>query len=200
MDERECKPSMEKRNGEERSGGKGGLSLSGLLLLAREKGLKALVAEPGVRELFWQFIKFGIVGASNTLISLGVYYLCFNLFHMHYQLANLLGFVVSVTNAYYWNSRYVFNMGARRSLGQHLRTYAKTVTAYGGTYLLSTALLWLWVDALGVSENIAPLINLCITIPLNFIINKCWTFRKSPGEETAGEEGPGDAGAGQPRA
>ncbi len=186
---------MEQRNSDNQ-----GLSLSGLVALAREKGIKALFLEPRVRELVWQFIKFGLVGVSNTLISLGVYYLCVNLLDMHYQLANLLGFVISVTNAYYWNSRYVFKMGTHRTFGEHLRTYAKTVTAYGGTYLLSTGLLWLWVDVVGISENIAPLINLCITIPLNFIINKLWTFRKKPAEEGAAESGAPQDGQNNPGA
>ena len=49
--------------------------------------------------------------------------------------------------------------------------------SYGGTSLLSTFLLWLEVQ-LGVSKVIAPVVNLIITIPLNFVINKFWTFRK----------------------
>ena len=126
-----------------------------------------------------QFIKFGIVGVSNTLISLGVYYLCVYAFKWHYQVGNVLGFVISVTNAYYWNSRYVFKMGAHRSFKEHTLAYMKTITAYGGTFLLSTVLLWLWVEALGISEAIAPIINLLITIPLNYVINKFWTFKKS---------------------
>ncbi len=145
----------------------------------------ARLRKQGFQETVVQFIKFGIVGVSNTLISLAVYYLCFNALHMHYQLANLLGFVISVTNAYYWNSRYVFRMGEHRALKEHLKTYARTVAAYGGTYLLGVALLWLWVDVLGISENLAPLLNLCVTIPLNFLINKFWTFRNKP-EETEG--------------
>ncbi len=131
-----------------------------------------------------QFVKFGLVGASNTLIHLGIYYLCIYVFQMHYQLANLIAFLISVTNAYFWNSRYVFSSGERKSFGGHLAAYLKTVAAYGGTYLLSLLLLWLWVEKLGVSEGLAPILNLCITVPLNYLINKFWTFRnrKSGGE------------------
>ena len=125
-----------------------------------------------------QFIKFGIVGVSNTLINLGVYYFCIYVLGLHYQLANLIGFFVSVTNAYYWNSKYVFKGDGKRSWSEHIKQYGKTVTAYGGTYLLGVALLWLWVEKLHIPEGIAPLINLIITIPLNFVINKFWTFRK----------------------
>lgn len=124
-----------------------------------------------------QFFKFGIVGVSNTLISLGVYWMCFYLLHMHYQLSNLIAFVVSVTNAYYWNSKYVFKSGEKRTFREHIKAYIKAFLSYGSTYLLSAALLYIWVDRLHVSEGIAPLINLLVTIPLNFILNKKWAFR-----------------------
>lgn len=124
-----------------------------------------------------QFVKFGIVGISNTLISLGVYWLCFYLLHMHYQLSNLIAFIVSVTNAYYWNSKYVFKSGVKRTFREHIKAYSKAFLSYGSTYLLSAALLYVWVERLHVSEGIAPLINLLATIPLNFILNKKWAFR-----------------------
>ena len=57
-----------------------------------------------------QFVKFGIVGLSNTLIAYAVYAACVWL-GCHYLVANGLGFVVGVLNAYYWSDRYVFKKG-----------------------------------------------------------------------------------------
>jgi Predicted membrane protein len=124
-----------------------------------------------------QFIKFGIVGVSNTLISLGVYWLCYYFLHLHYQLANVIAFVVSVTNAYYWNSRYVFKTGEKRDAKAHAKAYLKAFASYGATFLLSTALLTFWVEVCHISEGIAPVINLLVTIPLNFVLNKFWAFK-----------------------
>ncbi len=126
-----------------------------------------------------QFVKFGMVGISNTLIALGVYWVCFYLLHMHYQLSNLISFVVSVTNAYYWNSKYVFKSGVKRTAKEHVRAYGKAFLSYGSTYLLSAALLYLWVEKLHISEGIAPIINLLVTIPMNFLLNKFWAFRQA---------------------
>lgn len=134
-----------------------------------------------------QFVKFGIVGVSNTLISLGVYQLCLHVFHTHYQVANVISFVVSVTNAYYWNSRFVFGRGAQPALRQHLTAYGKAFLSYGSTFLLSTALLTFWVEVCGVTESIAPVINLLITIPLNFLLNKFWAFRHKGGPREGGD-------------
>lgn len=127
---------------------------------------------------FIQFVKFGLVGVSNTLISY-ISYLLFVLLGCHYLIANILSFVVSVTNSFYWNNRYVFREeeGKERNWWH---TYIKTFLAYASTGLvLNNILLILWVDVLHISELIAPLINLVVTIPLNYLINKFWAFKSN---------------------
>ena len=125
----------------------------------------------------WQFIKFGIVGLSNTVISLAVYELCLWL-GVHYLLADPIGLAVSVVNAYYWNNRVVFGDGQKKPFSHHVRMYFKSLAAYGGTFVINLLLLMLWVEIAGIPQWLAPMINLCVTIPLNFFINKCWTFKK----------------------
>ena len=122
-----------------------------------------------------QFIKFGIVGLSNTLISYVVYLMGVR-FGMHYLLASVLGFVISVLNSFYWNNKYVFQQGdEERNLWL---TLVKTFMAYASTGLvLANILLYIWVDVLNISEYLGPVINLVITVPLNFVINKLWAFR-----------------------
>lgn len=121
---------------------------------------------------FKQFIKFGLVGISNTLISLGTYYLLYFL-GINYLIANTIGFVVSVLNSYYWNNKYVF----KKTQSGHLKPLIKTFLSYGSTFLLSSFLLFVMVQHLGIPEIFAPIITLVITIPLNFLINKFWAFK-----------------------
>lgn len=126
---------------------------------------------------FIQFIKFGLVGISNTIISYVVYLIGITL-GMYYMVASIIGFIVSVINSFYWNNRFVFTIqeGERRNL---LKSFLKTFMAYAGTGLiLNNLLLYLQVDILGWPQVVAPLINLFITIPLNYILNKLWAFRK----------------------
>ena len=126
--------------------------------------------------LLIQFIKFGVVGLSNTLISYGMYAVL-TYIGVPYVLASVIGFMVSVLNSFFWNNRFVFkkNAGEQRNLWY---TLAKTFLAYAGTGLfLSSILLVLFVEKMGISKYIAPILSLVITIPLNFIINKFWSFR-----------------------
>lgn len=127
---------------------------------------------------FMQFVKFGLVGVSNTFISYMVY-LASVLCGANYLLGNLLGFVVSVLNSFYWNNKYVFKK-EKDSKRSGVNALIKTFISYGATgLLLSSALLYVWIDLLGISELAAPIINLLVTIPLNFVLNKLWAFKQT---------------------
>jgi putative flippase GtrA len=146
--------------------------------------LKRILGKFGVHDkesfwqLFWQFFKFGLVGLSNTAVSMGIYYIFLFINPDLYMIGTVVGTVVSIYNAFFWNDRFVFT-GNARDFKSKLKRVGKTYVSYGGTSLLSIFLLWLEVSVFGVSKVIAPVVNLIITIPLNFIINKFWTFTKS---------------------
>jgi putative flippase GtrA len=62
---------------------------------------------------------------------------------------------------------------------QKLKALIKTFISYAGTGLvLSSAMLILWIDIVQLSKYIAPIINLIITVPVNFVVNKVWAFKK----------------------
>lgn len=129
-----------------------------------------------------QFIKFGIVGVSNTIISyllnvLVLYILAsFNL-PWDWLAGNIVAFLLSVLWSFYWNNKYVFTLeeGKERNIG---RALLKTYIAYGFTGIILTNILsFIWINCFEISKYIAPLINLVISVPLNFIINKRWAFK-----------------------
>ena len=94
-------------------------------------------------------------------------------------IAQLIMFLLSVLWSFYWNNKIVFKAekSEHRNLGLILM---KTYVSYAFTSLfLSEVLLLLWVNVLKISEYIAPIINLIITVPLNFFIQKLWAFKKS---------------------
>lgn len=128
------------------------------------------------KALIFQFIKFGLVGISNTVVSWICYYVILWIDDDLYMLGSLVGTVVSIANAFFWNDRFVFK-GKENDWKSRLKRLGKTYVSYGGTSLLSMLLLWVEVQLFGVNKVIAPVVNLLITIPLNFLINKFWTFR-----------------------
>jgi putative flippase GtrA len=126
-----------------------------------------------LRDLIEQFIKFGLVGLSNTFISLAIYYIFIFINKDLYLVGNIIGFVVSVLNSYYWNNRFVFKAENRN----HVQALLRTFLSYGVTFVLGTVLLIIMIEILSISEIVAPLINLIITVPINFMLNKFWAFK-----------------------
>ncbi len=131
-----------------------------------------ILMKENIFQTFWQFMKFGIVGLSNTAISLGIYYLFIWINRNLYLIGNAVGFIVSVLNSYFWNSKFVF-----KKKDEKVKTLVKTFLAYSTNLIIGTVLLYLFVEKLQISEVIAPLLNLIITVPLNFILNKCWVMK-----------------------
>ena len=150
-----------------------------------------------------QFIKFGLVGVSNTAISYAVEMLCYYALFVSTDfrllctvasklgvsltaegariiITSILAFVVSVTNSYYWNNKHVFASQKAKTIAQHIRTYLKTAACYALTGLVFSP----WAKTLLVSRGIpywlSTLLVLVVTIPLNFVMNKLWAFRTRP--------------------
>lgn len=132
-----------------------------------------------------QFIKFGIVGLSNTLIGYVIYVVSLRIMRLLHifpsidlYVAQLLMFILSVLWSFYWNNRTVFPQGngEKRCIW---RALVKTYISYGFTsLLLSELLLLFWVNYVGLSEYLAPVFSLLITVPLNYCMQKFWAFRK----------------------
>ena len=159
-----------------------------------------------------QFIKFGLVGVSNTAISYGIEMLCFYVLFAGCDFAGtlsllravgltgitgeqvnvvyttLLSFFISVTNSFYWNSRYVFKSGEQK---HWFRAYLKTVACYGVTGLVIGPAIKLYLIGVGMPYWLASLSSLVVTIPLNFVLNKFWVYhdrQKKPEDERAENE------------
>ena len=128
-------------------------------------------------DIILQFVKFGLVGVSNTLVAWACYYLFLWFDEDLYMVGSVVGTVVSIANAFFWNDKYVFKSN-NNDWRSKLKRLGKTYVSYGGTSLLGILLLWIEVRFWGISKAIAPLVNLLITVPLNFLINKYWTFCK----------------------
>ena len=149
----------------------------------------------------WQFIKFGLVGVSNTLISEAIYVIIV-LLKGNYLFASFMGFVISVLNAYYWSNKYVFKEDAEGEKRVWWKVLLKTYVAYSWGFLVNLCLLILWIDILHISQYMDPVlrllahfniysfdaevigniiaegVNLILVIPMNFLINKYWAYRQ----------------------
>ena len=136
-----------------------------------------------------QFIRFGCVGAVNTLVDYAVFWLSNQILgesillgKYNYLIAQLLGFVAGTLNAWFMNGRFVFKDKNRRKEQSKTQLW-RSFIGYGFTFGLSELLLWLLVSRFGLNKYLAKLMIMCVTIPLNFVINRFWIFKKTAEEE-----------------
>lgn len=141
-------------------------------------------------KLLLQFVKFCLVGVSNTVVSYVLYAVIIFLLHglswgQDYIFANATSFTLSIFWAFYWNNKYVFkeeDTGRRkmwRALGRSFLVYG-----FSG-YILDNVLSYIWIQRLDFSRYIAPLLNLPFSVPVNYLLNKLWAFK---GERPTGSE------------
>lgn len=174
---------------------------------ASKKGLVGLIKQ------FFKFGIVGLIntGVSFAVNAISLY-LFFKLGgitednKISYWTSSVLAFIISVLNAYILSNRFVFKNkeGEERVWWKVL---IKTYISYAGTGLiLNNILLWMWNDVIHVGRYfgwladicsnigfevtgdrlvsyIAQFLNMAITIPLNFIMNKFWAYKGKKKDE-----------------
>lgn len=135
-----------------------------------------------IKKSLVQFVKFGLVGVSNNvvfyLLYAGILSLLSGLkWKQDYILANVIAFTISIFWSFYWNNKYVFKK--EEDSGRNMwMALGKCFLAYGFTgYILENVLSYIWIERIGISKYIAPLLNLVFTVPANFLLNKLWAFK-----------------------
>ena len=137
-------------------------------------------------QAFMQFVKFALVGVTNTLMATGINWGTLWILDeiggfegIDKYIGNTVAFILSVLWSYMLNSKLVFKEDESGEKRVWWKTLLKTYAAYAATGLgLSNLVSYVCVDILGISKYIAPLINLVLSVPINYILNKFWAFKQ----------------------
>lgn len=118
------------------------------------------------------FVKFGVVGVVNTVLSLAIYYVCIAINDSWYLIGTVLGYIISSILGYFLNKLMVF----KRPDIKHSKSLPRYYVVYASALLLSVLLIGLWINGLHISSWVAPILTLCFTVPYNFILSRLWVF------------------------
>ena len=119
-----------------------------------------------------QVVRFALVGAGRTAVSLGLY-LALTLV-VPYWAAFTIAFVAGITFSVIVSGRYVFLVGLTA------RGYLLYAAVYLSNYLVSLGFLVLFVEWLGVPDYLAPVPVILCMFPINFVAERYILVSNAP--------------------
>lgn len=133
---------------------------------------------------FWEVVRYTVVGAITTVVSLGSYFLCVMTFlnpadPVQLQAANVISWVCAVSFAYVSNRRIVFRSSEKRMVVEAGKFFAARIS----TLLIDMGCMAVFVSVMGWSDKISKLAVQVIVFSLNYLLSKFLVFRK-PGAES----------------
>lgn len=120
-----------------------------------------------------QAIKYGVVGVSNTLVTMLVIWVMMKLLGCREGLSNLVGYVAGLLNSFFWNKQWTFKESTM-GWGQGSIRFA---LAFVVCYVLQYGLVLFLNDRLAIDHYYNHLIGMVFYTLINFMANKFFTFK-----------------------
>jgi len=109
-------------------------------------------------------IRFIILGLINTTLTYFLYLIL--LFLLPYVWAYSITYLFGLTISYFLSSYWVFKKNIAIKSGMYFLIY------HLSNYLVNIMALWIFIDLIGLSEKIAPLIAIALLTPIFYLISK----------------------------
>ena len=127
---------------------------------------------------YGEIIRYLIIGALTTLVSLIIYYgLTITILNakkaLELQMANIISWICAVTFAYFTNKYYVFKDASMNKTG-----IVKFFLSRILTLLLDMLLMYILVTKLSFNDRIIKVIVQVIVIMGNYTLSKLFVFKK----------------------
>ncbi len=118
-------------------------------------------------------IRYAIVGVANTLLyGLAIWlFLHLNLFPL--PVSSTIAFLFSMIFQYLSNRAFTFR--SRNPMASEVKKYLVTSVI---TYVLSSSLIWLFVDRLNAPPSLTAAAVAGITATTGFLLSHFWVFRQ----------------------
>lgn len=120
-----------------------------------------------------EVLRYLIVGVIGMIISIFTFWLCRN-FELHYVVANVISWIITVIVVYFLNRKYVFKSKSEKVLQE----FVSFVVVRIFTLFLETAMIWLIVDVIHGNDIVGKFVGQFVVIVSNYLFSKFFIFKK----------------------
>lgn len=115
-----------------------------------------------------------IFGVLTTLVNIVTYALSTKIFHIDWQVSNVIAWVLSVLFAYITNRKYVFESKDSNVIREMISFVIFRLVSF----VLDMGFMYLFIDMMHVNDMISKIIVQVIVIVLNYVFSKLFIFKK----------------------
>ncbi len=120
-----------------------------------------------------KFLRFLVTGGLSTIINYACFWGLYTLEVCSYIWASIFGYTVGLIFGYFLNKFWTFEAKSRHDLQEII----KYITVYIISLIISTGVLYLLVEYLGVDPKIGQVGAIMVSTILNFIGLKIFVFK-----------------------
>jgi len=118
------------------------------------------------------FIKYSIFGATGSLIDFTIFYSLAKIIGIQYLIANVISISIGTLNNFILNAFFNFRL-KDRLLVRFVKYYCIGLGALG----VSSLLLYIFIDLLGINVALSKIATIGIIILVQFNLNKTFSFK-----------------------
>jgi len=119
-----------------------------------------------------QLVKFGLVGAANTLFTFSIIFILNKVLGITYLIVNPIAYLLPTITSFYFNRKWTF-----KSEGNVKKEGLLFFLVIGVAWLVQYCLVFLLVEQIGVDPLIAQIVGMIVFTGLNFTGQKFITFK-----------------------
>lgn len=131
---------------------------------ASQTDTTAVVPERNYRKMAGEFLRYLIMGGTNTIVAYAIYLLLLQ--WMRYEIAYSIGYAVGIVMAYALSAVFVFRKPMRK------RSAMRFPLVYLAQFLISLGLLRLAVEVIHIPQWLALGFAVVLTIPVTFLLSR----------------------------
>lgn len=120
-----------------------------------------------------QFIKFSLVGVSNTIVGFGAWFVMHRVFGIQYIIANDLSYIPGLLNSFIWNKLWTFESRGNKKLETVL-----FLAVFVPCFLVQNGALIFLKEIAGLNVIVSQIVSMVVYTVMGYVLNKFVTFNR----------------------